>query len=221
MKIIKVLEPSQIEHINLLIRNISFQDGKKTATGRAKEVKNNHEAQPDDKGYSELYSYVNNILIKNEWIKKRYLPKLFSSPIINKYEVGDSYGLHFDASHMQSKTASIRKDFSFTLMLSENSEYDGGELTIENGISTHTVKLGAGDMIIYPSIYMHSVLPVTKGSRIAYVGWIASHIKDPAAFEILNAYEDMHLSLLKYDLSSDDSVQLSYVQNRLQHYLSD
>ena len=103
----------------------------------------------------------------------------------------------------------------------ENNEYDGGELTIENGISTHTVKLGAGDMVIYPSLYMHSVLPVTKGSRIAYVGWIDSHIKDPAAFELLNAYEDMHLSLLKYELSSDDSVQLSYVQNRLQHFLSD
>ena len=153
MKIIKVLETSQIAHVTSLLNDMTFQDGKKTASGKAREVKKNYEVQQNDANYSELYAYVNNILINNEWIKKRYLPKIFSSPIINKYEVGDNYGRHFDASHMQSKTASLRKDFSFTLMLSENNEYDGGELTIENGISTHTVKLGAGDMVIFKSIH--------------------------------------------------------------------
>jgi predicted 2-oxoglutarate/Fe(II)-dependent dioxygenase YbiX len=68
---------------------------------------------------------------------------------------------------------------------------------------------------------MHAVLPVTKGERIACVGWFSSHIKDYFARETLNAYEDMHLSLLKYDLSENDQLKLSYVQNRIRHLLSD
>ena len=106
-------------------------------------------------------------------------------------------------------------------MLSKASDYEGGELEIETGNMTHKVKLNAGDMVIYPSMYMHNVLPVSKGERIACVGWFASHIKDFYAIETLNAFEDMHLKLLQYDLSEEDQLSLGYVQNRLQHLLSD
>jgi PKHD-type hydroxylase len=85
---------------------------------------------------------------------------------------------------------------------------------------THEVKLDAGDLVIYPSSYIHSVLNITKGKRIAYVGWIASHIKDQLGFETINAYEDMHLALTKYNLSEEDELSLSYVQNKLQLLIS-
>jgi PKHD-type hydroxylase len=169
----------------------------------------------------EISSYFTNILQNNDWLKRRYLPMQFSQPIINKYIVGSSYGRHFDASHMRIQSLSLKKDFSFTLMLSKASDYEGGELEIEAGNMTHKVKLDAGDMVIYPSMYMHNVLPITKGERIACVGWFASHIKDYYAIETLNAFEDMHLKLLKYDLSEEDQLSLGYVQNRLQHLLSD
>ena len=122
---------------------------------------------------------------------------------------------------MHNKTGSFKKDFSYTLMLSEASDYEGGELVIEAGNMTHKVKLGAGDMVVYPSMYIHNVLPVSEGQRIAFIGWFASHIKDYYAIETLNAYEDMHLKLLQYDLSEEDQLLISYVQNRLQHLLSD
>ena len=122
---------------------------------------------------------------------------------------------------MKNNSTSYKKDFSFTLMLSKASDYEGGELEIETGNMTHKVKLDAGDMVIYPSVYIHNVLPISKGERIAYVGWFASHVKDYFAIETLNAYEDMHLSMLKYDLSEDDQLSISYVQNRLQHLFSD
>lgn len=221
MKIINILDKSQLQQVNNLLKKIDFEDGEKSARGHAKNVKNNEEAKAQGDAFLEVSEYVKNILRENDWLKRRYLPKKFSKPIINKYKVGSSYGRHFDASHMHNKTGSFKKDFSYTLMLSEASDYEGGELVIEAGNMTHKVKLGAGDMVVYPSMYIHNVLPVSEGQRIAFIGWFASHIKDYYAIETLNAYEDMHLKLLQYDLSEEDQLLISYVQNRLRHLLSD
>jgi len=221
MKVLTILDKNQLTHISKLLTNIDFEDGIKSARGLAKKVKKNHEAKIDGDAYREVSNYLEEALQENDWLKRRYLPKKFSKPIINKYAVGSSYGKHFDASHMQNNSISLKKDFSFTLMLSKASDYEGGELEIEADNMTHKVKLDAGDMVIYPSVYIHNVLPISRGERLAYVGWFASHIKDYFAIETLNAFEDMHLSLLKYDLSENDQLSLSYVQNRLQHLLSD
>ena len=220
MKIVKVLDASQIDYVNNLIGDIEFHDGKKTAHGLAKKAKLNNEAVTEGDKYKELMSYINDIFRKNLWLKKRYLPKEFSQPLINKYEVGDSYGRHFDNSHISTESGSIKLDFSFTLMLSSKSDYEGGELKIETGSVTHEVKLDVGDLVIYPSSYIHSVLNITKGNRVAYVGWIASHIKDQFALEIINAFEDTYQALLKYNLSEEDKLSLSFVQNKLQHLVS-
>jgi PKHD-type hydroxylase len=220
MKIVKILDASQINYVNNLIGDMEFHDGKKTAHGLAKKVKLNKQAVAEGDKYKELIMYINDIFRNNSWLKKRYLPSKFSKPLINKYEVGDCYGRHFDSSHAFTGSGSTRVDWSFTLMLSSNSDYEGGELKIETGSVTHEVKLDAGDLVIYPSSYIHSVLNITKGKRIAYVGWIASHIKDQLGFETINAYEDMHLALTKYNLSEEDILSLSYVQNKLQSLIS-
>ena len=220
MKIVNILDTVQIDYVNNLIKDLEFIDGKKTAYGLAKKVKLNKHAATEGDKYQELVNYIGDILIKNQWIKKRYLPKSFSPPYINKYEVGDGYGRHFENSHMSTESGSIRLDFNFTLMFSSISDYEGGEVIIEDGITTHEVKLDAGDLAIYPSSYMHSVLNIKKGERVAYVGWINSYLKDRFAFEVLNAYEDMHLALAKYNLSEEDKISLSFVQNKLQYLVS-
>ena len=221
MQILNILDNDQLKHAQNLLTKINFSDGKKTAKGLAKDVKNNTEASKTGEEYEEISQYLYKILVESSWLKRRYAPKRFSNLIINKYSVGENYGRHYDSSHMITKSGSLRSDLSFTLMLSNSSDYEGGELEIEAGNQTHKVTLDAGHMVIYPSIYMHAVLPVIKGKRIACVGWFSSHIKDYFARETLNAYEDMHLSLLKYDLSEDDQLKLSYMQNRIRHLLSD
>tara|TARA_Y100000389_G_scaffold129090_1_gene126537 strand:- start:576 stop:1241 length:666 start_codon:yes stop_codon:yes gene_type:complete len=221
MKIINILNAEQLKHIRPLVDKIEFESGDKTARGLAMEAKNNRQAIRNGESYKELLSYIKNILAKNDWLKRRFLPKKFSTPLINRYKAGESYGRHYDDSHMTGESSSFRNDYSFTLMLSSLEEYNGGELEIEHNGMKHNVKLDAGDMVIYPSTLIHNVLPVITGERLAYVGWIASHVKDPLALELLNAFEDMHLSLQKYELSSDDQLSLSYVHNKLQHLLSD
>ena len=83
------------------------------------------------------------------------------------------YGRHIDNAFMSSG----RADLSFTIFLEDRSQYEGGELLIENLTSEKKFKLNVGEIIIYPSTYLHSVEKVLNGERIVCVGWIESYIK--------------------------------------------
>jgi PKHD-type hydroxylase len=59
---------------------------------------------------------------------------------------------------------------SITIQLSDESEYEGGAMTLDNsGIIPHK---GKGDMIMFPSVFGHEVLPVTSGIRKSLVIWL-------------------------------------------------
>ena len=66
----------------------------------------------------------------------------------------------------------IRTDVSATLFLSAPEDYDGGELIVQDTYGTHSVKLPAGDLILYPATSLHRVAPVTRGSarRLVLLG---------------------------------------------------
>ena len=83
------------------------------------------------------------------------------------------YGRHIDNPFMSTG----RSDLSFTISLTNTENYEGGELVIETINSEKEFKLNAGQMIIYPSTYLHSVKEVKNGERVVCVGWIESYIK--------------------------------------------
>ena len=93
--------------------------------------------------------------------------------MFTKSSKGMSYGRHIDNAFMSSG----RADLSFTIFLAEKSQYEGGGLLIENLTSEKKFKLNGGEIIIYPSTYLHSVEKVLNGERIVCVGWIESYIK--------------------------------------------
>src|SRR5215468_4853765 len=76
-------------------------------------------------------------------------------------------------------------DVAFTLFLCDPASYDGGELTIESAAGEETFKLDAGALIAYPATSLHRVADVTRGARLAAVGWARSFIRDPARRELL------------------------------------
>ena len=93
--------------------------------------------------------------------------------MFTKSKVGMKYGRHIDNAYMSSG----RADLSFTIFLSEKHEYDGGELFIENLNLENNFKLNSGEILIYPSTYLHSVQEVLNGERLVFVGWIESYVK--------------------------------------------
>ena len=93
---------------------------------------------------------------------------MFTKSLINM-----QYGRHIDNPFMSSG----RSDLSFTISLTDKTTYDGGELLIEDLNSEKEFKLNAGEIIIYPSTYLHSVKKIKNGERLVCVGWIESYIK--------------------------------------------
>ena len=108
-------------------------------------------------------------------------PKALTPLMFSRYEKGMQYGSHVDDALMQG----MRVDVAFTLFLSDPESYRGGELIIESAAGGDGVKLPAGSLIAYPATSLHRVADVTRGERLAAVGWARSFIRDPAQRELL------------------------------------
>lgn len=62
--------------------------------------------------------------------------------------------------------------------ISAPEDYDGGELIVDDTYGAHSVKLPAGDMIVWFQTSLHRVTPITRGARIASFFWTQSMIRD-------------------------------------------
>ena len=156
----------------LLSKEADWQDGKKTAGTHAAKVKNNFQLKKDTSISIELADKVIDQLISNPLIKSFAMPKKVHGVMFTRSGVGQGYGMHVDNPYMSSG----RSDLSFTLFLSENNNYKGGELCLQNLQDTQKIKLSSGQVIIYPSTNLHSVEKVEEGERIVCVGWIESYV---------------------------------------------
>ena len=166
------------EELDLLQQNIEkkdlqWEDGKKTAGNHAAKVKNNLQLNREAYISKKYAILVSEKILSNNLIKSFALPKKIHGIMFAKSTKGMGYGRHIDNSYMSSG----RADLSFTIFLNNKDNYDGGELSIESINSEERFKLNAGEIIIYPSTYLHSVQEVTRGERFVCVGWIESYVK--------------------------------------------
>jgi PKHD-type hydroxylase len=63
------------------------------------------------------------------------------------------------------------RKLSFTLMLSNSKDYDGGKFQVNSG-TVEEVKSERGRLVFFPSFLLHRVTPVTRGTRKTVVGWV-------------------------------------------------
>ena len=168
------------------LQSADWVDGRNTAGSLAINVKNN--LQLDDKHSlsHQLRQEILERLGRNPEFISAALPHRIYPPRFNCYQGSGAYGLHIDGSimHLPDNTP-MRTDLSATLFLSEPDTYEGGELVIETAFGAQSVKLNAGDMVLYPATSLHQVMPVTKGMRIASFFWIESMVRDTQAREML------------------------------------
>ena len=171
----QLLIHEELETINKNLKNQKelWEDGKKTAGSYASKVKNNLQLNRNSelsKKYSEL---IKRKILSNQLIKSFALPKLIHGIMFTKSQKDMYYGRHVDNPFMSTG----RSDLSFTISLTNQDSYEGGELLIETINSENKFKLNAGEIIIYPSTYLHSVEEIKNGERIVCVGWIESYVK--------------------------------------------
>ena len=175
-----ILTAEQVAHARRLLDAAEWVDGRVTAGHQSARAKNNAQIPEDHPVARELGDMILSALQANPLFISAALPARVFPPLFNQYGGGQSFGNHVDNAIRQVKAggARIRTDLSATLFLADPDEYDGGELLVEDTYGVHSVKLPAGDLVLYPSTSLHNVQPVTRGARIASFFWIQSMIRD-------------------------------------------
>jgi len=185
LRIPQMLTVDELANVRERLAKASWVDGRVTAGHQGTKVKTNLQIAENSQDARELGAIVSRALERNTLFLSAALPRHVYPPMFNKYEPGMDFGTHIDGAIRQIGPQRIRTDISATLFLNAPEDYDGGELLIEDTYGAHSVKLPAGDMVIYPATSLHRVTPVTRGARVASFFWVQSLVKDDSERSLL------------------------------------
>ena len=182
-----VLNAEQIAGCREVMNRAAWIDGRVTAGYQSAVVKNNRQLPENSPEARELGDMIVAALERTPLFITAALPLRVFPPLFNRYEGGETFGVHLDNSIRQvpGTPYRIRTDISATLFLSAPEDYDGGELVIGDVYGAHAVKLPAGDMVVYPASSLHHVNPVTRGVRFASFFWVQSMVRDDGVRTVL------------------------------------
>jgi PKHD-type hydroxylase len=87
---------------------------------------------------------------------------------------GAHYDFHTDMPYWANLDTYLTRKLSFSLILSDPDQYDGGEFEFITDHPNKPVKAEQkkGDLILFPGWMIHRITPVLKGERKSLVGWI-------------------------------------------------
>ncbi|HTE21263.1 MAG TPA: Fe2+-dependent dioxygenase [Armatimonadota bacterium] len=175
-----VLSGEQVRDARRLLDAAPWVDGRVTAGFQSGRVKQNQQLPEDAPAARELGETILRSLQRHPLFMSAALPYRIFPPLFNRYEGGHAFGNHVDNAIRQvtGTPHRVRTDLSATLFLSEPTDYDGGELVVEDTYGTHAVKLPAGHLVLYPATSLHRVTPVTRGARVSSFFWIQSMVRD-------------------------------------------
>ena len=202
----QVLSRSELAHCRAILEAGEWENGNITAGSQSAQVKNNRQLSEDGEAARTARAIVLAGLSKCALFYTGALPRKIFPPLFNRYDgSANAFGNHIDNAirTWASTGAHVRTDLSATLFLSEPTEYDGGELIIEDTFGTQTIKLPAGDMILYPSSSVHRVTPVTEGTRLASFFWIESMVREDAQRKLLFDLDMAIMSLRAADVGRE------------------
>jgi PKHD-type hydroxylase len=212
-----VLTAEQVAQCRQILDAADWVDGRVTAGFQSARTKNNMQLPEDHPAAEQLRNLILASLERNSLFMAAALPSKVFPPLFNRYEGGQSFGNHVDNAIRQVRGTShrIRTDLSATLFLAAPSEYEGGELIIEDTYGVHTVKLPIGHMILYPASSLHHVRPVTHGARLASFFWIQSMVRDDGQRTLLFDLDMGIQSVTQQMPDHPSTVQLTGVYHNL------
>jgi PKHD-type hydroxylase len=185
--------------------NEAWVDGRVTAGYQGAPVKFNQQVDERSAVALACQRIIVSALERNPIFISAVLPNVIYPPMFNRYGEGMKFGAHVDGSvrlhpHDGRK---LRTDVSATLFLTNPDEYDGGELQVEDTYGRHSIKLGAGDMVVYPATSLHQVSPITRGVRTSCFFWVQSLIRDDTQRALLH---DMDNAIQRLNQMNADEI---------------
>jgi PKHD-type hydroxylase len=208
-----VLDPDRCARARAAFATLPAVDGRGTAGWAARDAKRNRQLDRHDAAVAALAAELRDAVAAHPLLATFARPTRFGEPLLSRYGVGDEYATHVDDALMGEPP--LRTDLAWTLFLSEPDTYDGGELTIDAPAGETPVKLPAGALVVYDCGALHRVAPVTRGERLAAVGWIQSRVRDARHRELLFTLDQARRSLHARDGAGAEFLQLSQVHSQL------
>ncbi len=173
-----LLTADEVAHCRAVLERAAWTDGRITAGAQSALTKHNLQVPEDAAEARGLGELILGKLGRNETFVSAGLPLRVFPPLFNRYDPGMGFGAHVDNTIRFSGPVRFRTDLSATLFLTDPEDYDGGELVVIDTYGEQTVKLPAGDMVLYPASSVHRVETVTRGSRWASFFWAQSMVAD-------------------------------------------
>ena len=217
LRIPSVLTAAQLAQCRDALATADWVDGRATAGHQSSQVKRNLQVPEGHPVARELGELILAALERTPLFLTAALPLKVVPPLFNRYEGGGTYGTHIDGAIWQitGTPHRVRTDLSATLFLTPPEDYDGGELTVEDTLGVHRVKLPPGNLFLYPGTSLHHVTPVTRGARVSAFFWIQSMVRDDAQRTLLFDL-DMAIQQVRRVAPEDASVvQLTNVYHKL------
>lgn len=206
----EVLTAAELQQARALLADAPWGDGNVTAGVQSAQAKNNQQLPQAHPVTQALQQAVLAGLNRHALFFSAALPRKVFPPLFNRYGgAHNAFGNHVDnavrfiTSGPHAGTR-VRTDLSATLFLAEPSEYDGGELVIEDTYGTQRIKLAAGDLVLYPGTSVHRVEPVTRGVRLASFFWVESMVRGDEQRRLLFEM-DRHLMHLRGTVGETDT----------------
>jgi len=204
-----VLSAAEAADMRARLEAADWVDGRVTAGAQSALAKHNLQLPEDSPLARDFGGRILDALGRNPAFISAALPLKVFPPLFNRYDEGMRFGNHIDnAVRFMPDGRRVRTDISCTLFLTEPQAYDGGELVITDTFGEHTVKLGAGDLVVYPGSSLHRVREVTRGARWAAFFWVQSMVRSDEQRALLHRL-DADVAALRERLGDDDPQALS------------
>jgi hypothetical protein len=135
-----------------------------------KDIRNAYVAGIDPKNFEWLYKLIEKEVAKQNLENYKFnLDKIEHLTYIEYHADDKTPGKY--TKHTDGVIHKTRK-LSFSLLLSDPSEYEGGDLLIWSSRGAEAMPKKKGLIAFFPAYTEHEVTPVTKGVRKSLVGWI-------------------------------------------------
>jgi PKHD-type hydroxylase len=210
----KLLSAEQVTMARQKLATSEWIDGRLTAGYQAQQVKRNAQLPETSDVAKEIGEMILTALARSARFMSFALPLRVFPPMFNSYAGGQTFGTHVDTAirPLASTGQRIRTDLSATLFLTAPEDYDGGELIIEDNYGDKSIKLPAGDIVIYPATSLHRVEPVTRGNRISSFFWIQSMVRQDAHRSLLFALDESIQQLAHSNAALQPEIKSTSVQ---------
>jgi PKHD-type hydroxylase len=215
LRIDNVLQAEEIARLREALAGAAFVDGRGTAGSTAAQAKHNLQLDAQSEAARTLGKVVLDALQLNGAFVSAALPRRISRPLFNRYAAGMTYGTHVDNA-ITWQPEPLRTDVAVTLFLSDPSDYQGGELCIDDaGFGSHRVKLAAGCLFLYPATALHRVAAVTRGTREAAIVWVQSMVRSAQRRSTLFELDRSIIALKRREPDAAELASLSAVYHNL------